>query len=208
VVRIQPEDVTVKKDEVFTVNVTFENIPADPGIVGIQFSVTWDPAILTALKLTDVAFHEVTPPAEYDNIWQLQNYISQGQAEYAYTWQDVSRARAGGYLPISGNHTVATIEFKALNEGTTGLRLWTLKVGGPNDDRLGYIHFDSTVNVVDCVVADTNADGKVDLYDALSMAKHFGCRIGDPDWDDSIDMNGDLQIDIYDVIILALAFRA
>jgi hypothetical protein len=189
------------------VNVTIENVPADPGIMGIQFSLIWDPTILTAVKLTDVVFHEVTPSAEYDNIWQLQNTISQGQAKYAYTWQDASRARAGGYLPISGNHTVAMIEFKALNEGTTSLGLWTLIVADPNGERLGYIYFDSTVNVIDCVVADTNSDGKVDLYDALSMAGHFGCRIGDADWNDSIDMNGDLQIDIYDVIILASAFR-
>jgi hypothetical protein len=198
---------TVKKDDVFAVNVTIENVPADPGIMGIQFSLIWDPTILTAVKLTDVVFHEVTPSAEYDNIWQLQNTISQGQAKYAYTWQDASRARAGGYLPISGNHTVAMIEFKALNEGTTSLGLWTLIVADPNGERLGYIYFDSTVNVIDCVVADTNSDGKVDLYDALSMAAHFGCRIGDADWNDSIDMNGDLQIDIYDVIILASAFR-
>ena len=207
VVRIQPENMTVKKDDVFAVNVTIENVPADPGIMGIQFSLIWDPTILTAVKLTDVVFHEVTPSAEYDNIWQLQNTISQGQTKYTYTWQDASRARAGGYLPISGNHTVAMIEFKALNEGTTSLGLWTLIVADPNGERLGYIYFDSTVNVIDCVVADTNSDGKVDLYDALSMAGHFGCRIGDADWNDSIDMNGDLQIDIYDVIILASAFR-
>jgi hypothetical protein len=40
-------------------------------------------------------------------------------------------------------------------------------------------------------------------YDALSMVEHFGSRIGDTNWDDSIDMNGDLQIDIYDAILLA-----
>jgi hypothetical protein len=208
VVRIEPEDVTVKKDDVFTVNVTFENVPADPGIVGIQFSMTWDPAILTALKLTDVVFHEVTPPAEYDNIWQLQNAISEGLAKYAYTWLDASRARAGGYLPISGNHTVATIEFKALSEGTTSLRLGTLIVADLNGEPLGYIYFDSTVNVIDCVVADTNSDGKVDLYDAILLANAYNSTPGKANWNPNADINGDNIVDIYDAIILALAFRA
>jgi hypothetical protein len=210
VVRIEPENVIAKKDEVFTVNVTIENVSANPGIAGIQFTMTWDPAILTALKLTDVVFHEVTPLTEYDNIWQLENTISQGQANYAYTWQDAGRAQAGGYLPISGNHTVATIEFKAVNEGATTLRLSTLKVADPNSEPLNYASPAgvSTVNVVERVFAAIDSDGKVDLYDALVMANHFGCRIGDTNWDGSVDMNADHQIDIYDVIIFAAAFRA
>jgi len=209
VIRIEPENVTVKKDDVFTVNVTIENVSASPGIAGIQFTITWDPAILTALNLTDVVFHEVTPPAEYDNIWQLQNTISLGQAKYAYTWQDAVRAQAGGYLPISGNHTVATIAFKAVNEGVTTLQFSALKVAGPNAEQLNVASpaIASTVNVVDCMLADINSDGKVDLYDALIMANHFGCRIGDANWNGSADMNNDGQIDIYDVIILAAVFK-
>ena len=194
---------TVKKDDVFTVNVTIENVPLDPGIVGIQFSLVWDPAILTALKLTDVVFHEVTPSAEYDNIWQLQNKISEGQVEYAYTWLDANRARAGGYLPISGNHTVATIEFKALSEGTTSLRLWTLIVADPNGQRLGYVYFDSTVNVIDCVILDINRDGKVDLYDAILLANAYNSTPGKINWNPNADINGDNIVDIYDAILLA-----
>jgi len=170
--------------------------------------MTWDPAILTALKLTDVVFHEVTPPAEYDNIWQLQNAISEGEAKYAYTWQDASRARAGGYLPTSGNHTVATIEFKALSEGTTSLRLGTLIVANPNGEPLGYIYFDSTVNVIDCVIVDINRDGKVDLYDAILLANAYNSTPGKANWNPNADINGDNTVDIYDALILAFAFRA
>jgi hypothetical protein len=65
---------------------------------------------------------------------------------------------------------------------------------------------DSTADVLDCVVADINSGGKVDLYDAVSMAKHFGCRACDADWDANVDMNGDLEIDMYDVIMLAQLF--
>jgi hypothetical protein len=208
IIRIEPENVTVKKDDVFTVNLTIENVPADPGIVGIQFSLIWDPAILTALKLTEVVFHEVTPPAEYDNIWQLQNIISEGQAEYAYTWLDANRARVGGYLPIYGNHTVATIEFKALSEGTTSLGLWTLIVADPNGERLGYVYFDSTVNVIDCVVADIDRDGKVDIYDAILLANAYASTPEKVNWNPNADMNGDNIVDIYDAIILASAFSA
>ncbi len=203
IVRIEPESVMLKKDDIFIVNVTFENVPSDPGIAGIEFSLIWDPAILTAQKLTDVVFHEVTPPAEHGNIWQLQNIISEGQAKYTYTWQDLARARVGGYLPISGNHTVATVEFKAVGEGTTTVHLSTLIIASPDGVGLGYSLHDSIVTIVDCVVADINRDGIVDIYDALILASAYDAVLGSPSWKPNADINGDNVIDIYDAMLLA-----
>ena len=40
-----------------------------------SFKFFYDPALLSARVLEDVMFHEVTPQAEWDNIWALQNEI-------------------------------------------------------------------------------------------------------------------------------------
>jgi hypothetical protein len=218
-VRIQPENVTVKKDYVFTVSVTIENIPPYPGLAGIQFTVTWDSAILNALKVTDVVFHEVTPPAEYDNIWQLENIASQGYAKYAYLWLDSQRARDGGYLPISGNHTIATIELEAVGEGTTTLHISDFKAVSPDATPLIHqitafsasvtnsVTVDSTVRVLDSAAADINRDGKIDVFDAFILSEHFGSKSGDSDWNARTDMNEDLLVDIYDALIFAQLFK-
>jgi len=53
---------------------------------------------------------------------------------------------------------------------------------------------------------DINQDGKVDIYDVAYVAKRFGSREGDPDYDPIADMNEDGIIDIYDVATVAKHF--
>jgi hypothetical protein len=98
---------------------------------------------------------------------------------------------------------VATIEFKALGEGTTTLHLSTLIIASPGGERLGYLLYDSIVTVIDCVVADINRDGIVDIFDALILAGAFNSVLGSPSWKPDADINGDNVIDIYDAMLLA-----
>jgi hypothetical protein len=218
VVRIEPENLTVKKDEVFSVSVVIENIPADPGAVGVQFIITWDPTVLNGVNITEVMFHEVTPPAEYDNIWQIWNSVNNSYAQYACLWQDNNRALNAGYLPISGNHTVATIELKAMADGATTLHFSNLIVGDMNGDPLVYrstgphtplwnnIIIDSIVIVDPPTSRDLNGDGRVDVFDAMVFASHFGSKFGDSNWYAPADFNGDREVDIMDALILCQAF--
>lgn len=129
IVRFESENITVEKDEIFTVDVVIENIPENQGCAGIQFDVTWDSGVLMALNMTEVMFHSVTPPEEHDNIWELSHKILNQSVDYAYTWQDQGRAIAGGYDPIWGNHTLATITFKALDTGSATLHLSQVLMG-------------------------------------------------------------------------------
>lgn len=54
---------------------------------------------------------------------------------------------------------------------------------------------------------DVNADGVVDIYDAIFLAGHFNEDSFSPNWNMNIDFNGDEVIDIYDALILALNYE-
>jgi len=221
--RVQPENMTVKRGETFTISVVLENIPENPGTAGIQFTVNWNQTVLSALNMTEVLFHEVTPPSEWDNIWELGNVVNntEGYVTYAYLWYDSNRATVGGYAPVWGNHTLATITLMAIETGSTTLHFSDMIVGTPdaevlicssdlpNTPLLSSLITDGSVDVkasVKAAVADVNGDGSVDLFDALLMAQHFGSKEGELDWDPSVDLNGDAQVDIYDFIILAHSY--
>jgi hypothetical protein len=173
--------------------------------------------------MTEVLFHEVTPPSEWDNIWELRNVVNntEGYVTYAYLWYDSNRATVGGYAPVWGNHTLATITLMAIETGSTTLHFSDMIVGTPdaevlicssdlpNTPLLSSLITDGSVDVkasVKAAVADVNGDGSVDLFDALLMAQHFGSKEGELDWDPSVDLNGDAQVDIYDFIILAHSY--
>jgi parallel beta-helix repeat protein len=133
---IEPENATLKKGAVFSVNVLIENMPADHGMAGVQFTVNWDPTVLNALNMTEVMFHTVTPPSEWGNIWELKNEVNNSAVSYAYTWQDQNQAIDGGYSPLSGNYTLATVELEALEVGSTTLHFSNVLVSDPNAQTL------------------------------------------------------------------------
>ena len=203
------ESTVVQKDEIFTVNVTIENIPQGHGCAGIEFNVTWDSGVLVPLNMTEVMFHTVTPPEEYDNIWRLGNAISNQSVNYAYTWMDYRRAEAGGYAPIWGNQTLATITFKALDTGSATLHFSKVLMAGPDGIRLiesedepqnfgrkrasllNYVLMDCKVNVED--VASGFAVLAGSSFQTLTL-------VG--------DINKDGIVDIFDAILLANALHS
>jgi hypothetical protein len=218
--RLLPENVTVRKGDVFSVSVVLDNIPLDPGMAGIQFAINWNQTVLNALNMTEVLFHDVTPVSEWDNIWEIRNVVNntEGSIFYAYTWQDGTKAREGGYSPISGNHTLATVTFEAVEAGSTVLHFSDLVAGDPDglllismpdDPRtpiLSSLIIDGAVRVPAASTGDVNEDGVVDLFDALLFAQHFGSKQGDLNWDSFFDLNHDGEVDVFDVIALARAF--
>jgi hypothetical protein len=165
-------------------------------------------------------FHEVTPLSEWDNIWGIKCQINNtaGYAQYGYLWQDFRRAEDGGYSPIFGNHTLATMTFKAIEAGSTVLHFAVLKAGTPVAEPLictpgsrytpllSSLILDGNVRVSSTLTGDLNGDGVIDLFDALLLAQHFGSKQGDFNWDSNMDLNGDAEVDMFDVVILARSF--
>jgi hypothetical protein len=150
VVRIEPENVTVREGDVFNLSVLIENVPVNPGLAGVQFSLTWDPSVLEVVNMTEVMFHEATPVCEWDNIWKLKHMINNtaGFLSYGYLWQDMSRALDGGYAPIWGNQTLATITMKGVAAGSTMVYFLTVKLGTPEANPIDRALIDGNVNVV------------------------------------------------------------
>lgn len=126
------EDVSLVPNTTFNVSVKLDNVPTDPGLVGVEFNLTWDPVVLKGVALQDVMFNEVTPADQQSNIWKIKNVVANNSVSYAYTFQDITAATDAGYAPISGNHTVANITLKVMGTGTTPFTFAVHKLGDPN----------------------------------------------------------------------------
>ncbi len=142
------DDVSYTPNTTFNVSVKVDNIPADPGLVGVEFNVTWDPAILKGVGLQDVMFHEVTPPDDQNNIWQIEKTFINNSVNYACTWQNIADATSAGYAPISGNHTVANIMLKVVGTGKTSLNFMVGKLGDPLGNPIARDVFNGTFSNV------------------------------------------------------------
>ena len=115
----------------FNVSVKLENVL---DLAGVEWQLKWDPTVLNAVNITEVMFHEVTPQSDWDNIqrnWlDTDNVI--GVARYSYVYTDGVKARENGYLPISGNHTMAIIEFQVTGIGNCTLDFTDSVLGDMN----------------------------------------------------------------------------
>jgi Dockerin type I domain/Cohesin domain len=125
-------DQTLLPTATFNVSVKVDNIPVDPGLVGLEFNVTWDPSILNAVTMQEIMFHEVTPEGNWDNIWQIKKIVANNSVAYAFTFQDITAAITGGYAPISGSHTVANITLKVVGIGKCPLQFYVSNLGDPD----------------------------------------------------------------------------
>ncbi|MEM3576951.1 MAG: PKD domain-containing protein [Candidatus Bathyarchaeia archaeon] len=126
---MDPATLLVSEGSVFNITVKLENMPQDPGIVGLQFKISWDSNILKAINMEEVLFHACTPESEQSNIWALSHTVTDGYVEYAYTWMNLTRALEKGYAPISGNQTIAVVTLNATATGYATLTFSLLKIG-------------------------------------------------------------------------------
>lgn len=130
------ESETLTAGSTFNVTVKVANIPIDPGIAGFQFKLSWNSSVLNGVSMQEVMFHNVTPEAELDNLWKLKHIVANDSVTYGYTYQDLDRAMAGGYMPISGNYTVAEIKLKVNGLGKTTLHLENVVLGDAGGNKL------------------------------------------------------------------------
>jgi hypothetical protein len=202
------EDDSLDVGSVFDISVKMDSNRYHPGVVGLQFNLTWDPTILEVVNMTEIMFHEVTPQNESDNIWQIMQKINNtgGYLVYAYAFMDLKTALAHGYAPITGNHTLASITFRIKDTGTSGLNLTACKAADPSGNPLLCETVDGVFKLSSVIPGDINLDGIVDISDAILASHAYGSSLGDPNWNALADLDGNGIVDIFDMIRLAAAF--
>ncbi len=139
-------DQTLVPNTMFNVSVKVANIPADPGVVGIEFNVTWDPTILTGISQQEIIFHQVTPTSQWSNIWALTDDVETNSVAYAYTFQNIAKAKTGGYAPINGSYTVANITLQVVGVGKCPLHFYVSKLGDPTGTAIDHDTTDGFFN--------------------------------------------------------------
>lgn len=60
-----------------------------------------------------------------------------------------------------------------------------------------------TAKAQEPLLGDLNGDGKVNLYDLVTLAAKYGTTEGSPNWDPACDLNGDGTVSNADLVILA-----
>jgi hypothetical protein len=85
-------------------------------------------------------FHNVTPSADWSNIWSLALSYNNtgGYADYSQTWLSITDATSGGYSPISGNHTMANLEFEAIAVGECALHFTVSDLSDPQGNSVSH----------------------------------------------------------------------
>jgi hypothetical protein len=119
-------------DTTFDIAVKIENAPADPGVVGIEFKLTWDASLLEGVSMVLPAGHFMTPDGDEGNLWKLKHDVKPDYVWYAYAFLDIEAGIDQGYLPKSGDGTIAIITLKVKAVGSCSLHFSTTKVGDPN----------------------------------------------------------------------------
>ena len=102
----------------FTVEVRIANVT---GLVGVEFQLWWDSALLSGVSMEDVLFTENTPPGNESNIWKIKHVVTSDHVEYGYTYMDLPAGIDNGYLPINitdGSQIVARIKLQVEDEPT------------------------------------------------------------------------------------------
>jgi len=130
VLSIDPPAQAVGAGEIFNVSIMIDIPPSLPA-VGFEAIVTWNPAVLTGINMTEVLLHSVTPASEWGNIniVRLQVNSTGGYAFYACSFIDNLEAMDGGYAPITGNHQLATITLQGKSAGQSPFHFQFIIVG-------------------------------------------------------------------------------
>jgi len=206
-VYVYPETSEVKIGETFTVGIRISDVS---GLQGLDFRLTYDTCILDGLEVVEGPFMASGGPTfvikmevkdEIGVVWVAM-------VIYGEAWAD-------------GSGTLATITFNATASGETVLNLSSdMCTCGPewipHTDSDGYVTVSAdpadppdapeSRNSPDPPDLDVNRDGVFDVFDVVTLAKAFGSRPGDANWNYLADLNNDDVVDIYDAILAVQNF--
>ena len=106
--------------------------------------------------------------------------VSGNSTQLVFEWNTTSFAH--------GNYTISAYAWPVQNETKTSNNNYT----------------DGWVTVT--IPGDINGDYTVSLQDLATLAKAYGSKPGDPNWNPNADINGDNRVNLQDLVILALHY--
>jgi general secretion pathway protein D len=107
----------------------------------------------------------------------------------------------------SGSGTLAVITFTAVFSGESPLNLSNVLLTNTHAGPIEAHSRGARVEVGgDCIFGDFDCDCDVDIADVMQVARRWGARRGDPEYDSRYDLDHDGDIDIIDVALVASAW--
>ena len=173
---VEPATLTGQVNETVKANITVYNVQ---NLYGIEFNITWDPTVLTPIKV-----HYQTPWTKEN---PLRNVTTTG--EYALAVTAMYPAQ-----PYSGNHTFVNMEFKILKTGLTQITIKYSKLGDSKSKAITHAkvnaifsNIKTAISFTPSITVDANlTTGKsfnttILLSDVVNL-KSFHIKISYPDF--------------------------
>ena len=157
------------------------SLAGNPGIIGINFQITYDKTRLKLIGYTDGAMKD----------WS----VGIGESEKAI-WIDEAAD------VINGN--ILTLKFQVLDNAPDGLAEVTVtgfKAAALDESAVKANIVAGSVTVTSRIPGDVNDDGEVDIFDCVRLKKYlagFNVTINAS----NADVNGDGEVDIFDCVRL------
>lgn len=102
-----------------------------------------------------------------------------------------------------GNFTNLTLTWNTIGFAKGNCTIWAYAKPVPHETNTAdNIFIDGTIYVA--ITGDINANGAVDIFDAILLSTAVGTEPGNWNWNPNADINGDLIVDIWDAVTLSV----
>jgi hypothetical protein len=197
----------------FSIDITISNLTEFYRVVGIQFRLCYDDTLLEVVSVTEGPFMKNVAWAPYGTFFLPSVEVDPTYGPCVLVGDLIFPDGNGVWNAFpSGNGVLATITFKAINQGRLGTALsclLNLKNTLIINDDLGELPHDlynGFYKIYSTNIGDINFDGKVDMKDIGLVASAFGAHPGHPRWNEAYDVILDGKIDMRDIAIVAHNF--
>ena len=159
-VRIEPEYLSVFKNETFSVNITVIPEGSDE-VYGTQYDLYYNNTLLNVTSQTKGSFLSHDGASTFIIVNKFNNTL--GTTEYG-------EVRTGVYgVTIPGVLTTITFQAIAEEEGISELRLDKVKISDPNSNPISANVTSGNVSVKIGICGDVNDDGNVNMDDVMTL---------------------------------------
>ena len=174
--------------DTFTLDIRAENVF---DLAGWQFDITFDPAILEAIDVSEGDFLKMDGGNTFFHSGSIDN------AAGKITGLNAARFSGG----VSGVGTLLQVRFKAKSTGDTQLTLQNFQFGSTTGDDIPAGPHQIRITVEGrLATGDVNRDGLVSILDLILVAQQLGKRVSAGS---AVDINGDGIVSILDLILVS-----